>query len=32
MAAKCLGGSSLPENDEETANKISKHYENHPSV
>ena len=27
-----LGDSSLPENDEETVNKILKHYENHPSV
>ena len=31
-APESLGGSSLPENDEETVNKILKHYENHPSV
>ena len=32
IAQENLGDSSLPENDEETVNKILKHYENHPSV
>ena len=32
IAPESLGDSSLPENDEETVNKILKHYENHPSV
>ena len=32
IASESLGDSSLPENDEETVNKIFKHYENHPSV
>ena len=31
IAAERLGDSSLPENDEETENKILKHYEKHPS-
>ena len=29
IAPESLGDSSLPENDEETVNKILKHYENH---
>ena len=32
IAPESLRDSSLPENDEETVNKILKHYENHPSV
>ena len=32
IATEGLGDSFLPENDEETVNKILKHYENHPSV
>ena len=32
IAPEHLGDSSLPENDEETVNKILKHYEKHPSV
>ena len=32
IVPESLGDSSLPENDEETVNKILKHYENHPSV
>ena len=32
IAPESLGDSSLPENDEETVNKILKHYGNHPSV
>ena len=32
IARESLGDSSLSENDEETVNKILKHYENHPSV
>ena len=32
VAPESLGDFSLPENDEETVNKILKHYENHPSV
>ena len=32
IAPESLGDSSLSENDEETINKILKHYENHPSV
>ena len=32
IAPESLGDSSLSENDEETLNKILKHYENHPSV
>ena len=32
IAVESLGDSSLPENDEETVNKILKNYENHPSV
>ena len=32
IAPESLGDSSLPENDEETVNKILKHYENHPGV
>ena len=31
-APESLGDSSLPENDEETVNKILKNYENDPSV
>ena len=32
IAAESLGDSTLPENDEESVNKILKNYENHPSV
>ena len=32
IAAESLADSSLPENDEESVNKILKNYENHPSV
>ena len=32
IAPESLGDSSMPDNDEETVNKILKHYENHPSV
>ena len=32
IAPESLGGSSLPENDKETVNKILKHYESHASV
>ena len=32
IAPESLRDSSLPENDEETVNKILRHYENHPSV
>ena len=32
IAPESFGDSSLSENDEETVNKIFKHYENHPSV
>ena len=32
IAPESLRDSSLPENDEETVNKILKHYENHPGV
>ena len=32
IAPESLGDSSLPENDEETVNKILQHYEKHPSV
>ena len=32
IALESLGDSSLSENDEETVNKVLKHYENHPSV
>ena len=32
VAPESLGNSSLPENDEETVNKILKHYEIHSSV